>query len=185
MQDGTIGRRYARALALSLGDDVDVKTLQQIDGELSALAALLEQRTGNTDFRQAMLNPSFGAAGRRTLLDKISDDHGVSDPSRRLLRLLVDKDRIAYLPQIARAFRREVDERSGQVRAHIVSARMLSDSQSKKLVTALEKRTGKKVVPELEVEPEIIGGVQARVGGLVFDNSVKSQLDRMRGALSR
>jgi F0F1-type ATP synthase delta subunit len=38
------------------------------------------------------------------------------------------------------------------------------------------------VVPELEIEPELIAGVSARVGGVVFDNSVKSQLSRMRHA---
>ena len=195
MQDGTIGRRYARALSLSLGDgelsaggataERSVELLRRIEGELNALAEALEQRAGNTDFRQAMLNPSFGRDARRRILDAVCERHGLSEPVRRMLRLLNDKERLPFLPQVARAFAHEVDERSGQVRAHITSARVLAEAQVASIVKSLEGRTGKKVVPELEVEPEIIGGVKARVGGLVFDNSVQSQIGRMRSALAR
>jgi len=182
MQDGTIGRRYARALALSLGDDASDAALRQVASELSALAELMQQRTGNTDFRQVLLNPSFPTEARLAILEAIGKDNKFADSTNRLLHLLVVKGRVQYLPQIASAFAAEVDERSGRVRAHITSARVLDDKQVEAIVNTLEKRTGKKVIPELEVEPEIIGGVSARVGGVVFDNSVKSQLDRMRHA---
>lgn len=184
MSDGTIGRRYARALALSLGEDAKEDALRKVEVELGSLAELMQQRSGNTDFRHAMLNPSFDDESRRKILDDVCKTHKFSETTRRLLSLLVDKERVMFLPQIARAFATEVDERVGAVRAHITSARVLDDKQVKDIVAALEKTTGKRVIPELEVEPEIIGGVAARVGGMVFDNSVKSQLDRMRHALS-
>lgn len=183
MQDGTIGRRYARALALALEDDLSA--FQKVEGELSALGELLEQRAGNTDFRQAMLNPSFAPEVRQRILGDIAEAHGFHTVTRQILRLLVDKDRIQYLGSIASAFQREVDERTGRVRAQITSARVLEDAAVKQLVAALEKRTGKKVVPELEVEPEVLGGVSARIGGQVFDNTVRGQLERMRAAIGQ
>ncbi len=188
MQDGTIGRRYARALALVLADGADasasLKAFQQVEGELSGLAELLEQRSGNNDFRQAMLNPIFSAELRHKVLKDIAAAHGFHAVTRQVLALLVDKERFQYLSSIASAFQSEVDERIGRVRAQITSARVLEESAVKQIVAALEQRTGKKVVPELEVEPEVLGGVSARIGGQVFDNTVRAQLERMRNAIN-
>lgn len=185
MQDGTIGRRYARAIALALGDGAEsaesIKAFQQVEGELSALAELLEQRSG--DFRQAMLNPIFPAEARQKVLSDIAEAHRFHPVTRQVLKLLVDKERFQYASSIARAFRAEVDQRVGRVRAQITSARVLEEAAVKQIVDALEKRTGKKVVAELEVEPEVLGGVSARIGGQVFDNTVRAQLERMRNAM--
>ncbi|HEY4223841.1 MAG TPA: F0F1 ATP synthase subunit delta, partial [Myxococcota bacterium] len=56
----------------------------------------------------------------------------------------------------------------------------LSPSALSDIVRGLEKRTGKKVIPDVEVDASIIAGVQARIGGLVFDATVRSQLERLR-----
>lgn len=182
MQDGTIGRRYARALALSLGEKAPTSAYEKAEQELSALAALLEDKA--SDFSQAMRNPSVAPQARLAILEDIAEGHSFSEPTRRLLQLLVSKGRVQYLPSIAAAFRDQVDERTGQVRAYITSARALQEQQLRALVQALEQRTGKRVVPELEVEPDVIGGVSARIGGMVFDNTVRTQLERMRSAIS-
>ena len=176
MQDGAIGRRYARALALAF-ESADAETLRQVEGELSSLGALLEQKG---DFRQAMLNPSFGVTERKAVLASIAEAHGFQPATRTFIQLLIDKDRIRSLPAIARSFRDEVDARTGRVRARIVSARPLDDATMNDLVQALQKKTGKLVVPEVEVDPNVISGVQARIGGLVFDATVRSQLERLK-----
>lgn len=183
MQDGTIGRRYARAIALALGEG-DLAAFQKVEQELSSLAELIEQRGGNSDFRQAMLNPIFPRAARQKILGDIADGHDFHAVTRQVLKLLVDKERLQFISAIARAFRDETDQRVGRVRAQITSARVLEESAVQQIVSALEKRTGKKVVPELEVEPEVLGGVSARIGGQVFDNTVRAQLERMRSAIS-
>jgi F-type H+-transporting ATPase subunit delta len=48
---------------------------------------------------------------------------------------------------------------------------------------ALEARTGRKVIIQTAVDPNLIGGVVARVGDLVLDGSVRTQLDEMRHRL--
>jgi len=177
MQDGAIGRRYARALSLAL-EGADQATLQQVEAELSAVAALLSEKRG--DLREAMLNPSFGANDRKAILEKVADAHNFQVGTRTLLLLLVDKDRIRSLPAVAESFRDEVDARTGRVRAHIATARPLDEGALKALVSALERKVGKAVIPEVEVAPEVISGVQARIGGLVFDATVRSQLNRLQ-----
>jgi len=183
MQDGTVGRRYARALIQSL-EGASQDKLAKVEEELSALADLLDRRTGHREFRQAMLNPGFKPEQRKQVLKDIAEAHKFEDVSSTFVRLLIEKERIASLPAIARAFREEVDGRVGRVRATILTAKPLSASALADIVRGLEKQTGKKVVPDVAVDPTVIAGVQARIGGLVFDATVKSQLDRLRQDLN-
>lgn len=183
MQDGTVGRRYARALIQAL-EGASQDKLSKVEEELSALAALLDRRTGHPEFRQAMLNPGFKPEQRKAALKAIAEAHKFEDVSSTFVRLLVEKGRLASLPTIARQFREEVDARVGRVRATILTAKPLSPQALGDIVRGLEKQTGKKVVPDVAVDPSVIAGVQARIGGLVFDATVKSQLDRLRQDLN-
>jgi F-type H+-transporting ATPase subunit delta len=98
--------------------------------------------------------------------------------------LLVDKDRVPQLPAIADAFRDEVDAQVGRVRATILTAKPLAPQALADVVRGLEKRTGKKVVPDVAVDPSVIAGVRAKIGGLVFDATVRARLDRLRADLN-
>ena len=179
MQEGTVGRRYARALLSSLENEGEDK-LMKVEGELSALAGLLDRREGHGDFRQAMLNPSFNVEQRKAVLKAIGEAHQIDEVTARFLTLLVDKDRIPQLPAIAAAFRDEVDGRVGRVRATILTAKPLSASALSDIVRGLEKRTGKKVIPDVAVDASVIAGVRAKIGGTVFDATVRARLDRLR-----
>lgn len=183
MHDGTVGRRYARALILAV-EGGSQETMQKISDELSAVAALLDRRTGQQDFRQAMLNPSFAAEQRKKVLDGVGEAHQFETVTKSFLRLLVEKDRLPSLPSIADAFRAEVDEKSGRVRATILTAKELSPQALADIVRGLEKRTGKKVIPDVAIDPSVIAGVQAKIGGMVFDATVRSQLERLRQEFS-
>ena len=148
------------------------------------MAALLDKRSGHAEFRQAMLNPSFRADERKAVLKSLAEAHKFDEITSSFVRLLVDKDRIADLPIVARSFRDEVDGKVGRVRATIVSAKPLSPTALAEIVRGLEGRTGKKVIPDVSVDASVIAGVQARIGGLVFDATVRSQLERLRADLN-
>ncbi len=183
MQEGTVGRRYARALIFALEGSPQEK-LQKVEQELSAVAALLDRHSGQSEFRQAMLNPGFSPEQRKGVLMGIAQAHSFDETTANFMRLLVDKQRIADLPMVARAFRNEVDAQVGRVRATIVTAKVLSASALADIVRGLEARTGKRVVPDVSVDASVIAGVQARIGGLVFDATVRSQLERLRADLN-
>jgi F-type H+-transporting ATPase subunit delta len=87
------------------------------------------------------------------------------------------------LPAISRAFRELADEHAGQVRATITSAAPLDPMAVDRLRQALESRTGKRVLVETSVDPDLIGGVVARVGDLVLDGSVRARLGELRAKL--
>jgi len=69
------------------------------------------------------------------------------------------------------------------VRAEVTSAEELNPATLDRVRRSLEQRTGKKVVIHSTVDPELIGGVVARVGDLVLDGSVRTQLADLRDKL--
>ena len=185
MQEGTIGRRYARALAQAVAGDGDARPkaaqLQKVEEELRELAALFLQKG---DLRESMLNPSFSIEQRREILKQVAEGAQLSTETRVVLDLLVQGDRLRQLPAIARAFQEEVDERTGRVRATVSSAKALDTATMNQVVQALEKKTGKAVLAEAKVDPSLIAGVSARIGGIVYDSTVRSHLERLRQQLA-
>jgi len=75
------------------------------------------------------------------------------------------------------------DEAAGRVRAEVRSASPLRDEQRERLVDALASRTGREIDLTVRVDPSLIGGAIATVGGLVFDGSLRTQLSQLRGTL--
>jgi F-type H+-transporting ATPase subunit delta len=82
-------------------------------------------------------------------------------------------------------FTRLVDEESGMMTASVVSAIPLDQRRQDRLRRALSERTGLEVRLSVEVDESLIGGAIAQVGDLVFDGSIRSQLEQLRSNLSK
>jgi len=182
MEEGTIGRRYARALAESLDEAQQSDKLKTVEAELRALKDLLEDK--GSDFRQIMLDPAFALKDRQAVMADVAKANNFFATTVGFLDFLVRQDRVRYMAAISDAFGVEVDARTSQVRAHIVSAKPLDAGMQQKIVAALEKRTGKTVIADVEVDKSVLGGVRASIGGLVFDGTIRAQLDRLRTELA-
>ena len=75
--------------------------------------------------------------------------------------------------------------RAGITKATVVSAAPLHEAARDRLASALSRRTGKQVELEVTVDPELLGGVVAKVGDLVFDGSLRTQLGQLRANLTK
>jgi F-type H+-transporting ATPase subunit delta len=174
---GSVARRYARAL-FEIG--VDAGNYEALGQEVADLAALFEQ---SLELRQTMTNPVFKPSEKRAILEKILPRVTPSPVTQRFAMLLLERGRISLLPALARAYRELSDLHAGRVRAVVTSATPLSPADLERVRRSLERRTQKKVVLEAEVDPGLIGGLVARVGDLVLDGSVRTQLDTLREKL--
>jgi len=92
------------------------------------------------------------------------------------LNLVVQKRRADILPEIAAEFQGLVDADQNVSRGTVISASEISGELQAKVQTTLENITGKKVILTSEIDPSIIGGIVAKVGDLVMDGSIKTQL---------
>ena len=69
------------------------------------------------------------------------------------------------------------------VRADVTSAEPLDPARAQDLERAFAAVTGKRVMLSLRVDPEILGGLVAKIGSRVYDGSVVRQLERVRERL--
>jgi F-type H+-transporting ATPase subunit delta len=96
-----------------------------------------------------------------------------------LIKLLVEYDRLALLPEIASIYEDLKAHDEGTLDAEITAAAKLDDKQVKTLVSQLQVKFGKKVEAHVKVDPEIIGGIKIVVGDTVIDASVRGRLQEL------
>jgi F-type H+-transporting ATPase subunit delta len=101
-----------------------------------------------------------------------------------VLLMLAERDRLVILPEVAELFDARLMEHQNVVRASIVTAVALPSDRVTALAAGLTRATGRNVLVETQVDPAIIGGAVARIGGTVYDGSITRQLERIRETLS-
>jgi F-type H+-transporting ATPase subunit delta len=175
--DMTVARRYAKAL-LTMGKEDD--HYKEYGEGLSGFAHLLEREP---ELRDALLNPIHSREDRRKLLLRMIDLLQLPLLVSNLLQLLLDKHRLNVVDGVAQAYQEMVDEVENVSRARVKAAIVLDDATQDRLRRTLEKLTGSTVVMEVEEDPNIIGGIVAKVGDLVLDGSVRSQINSLRESL--
>jgi F-type H+-transporting ATPase subunit delta len=175
--DLTVARRYAKAL-LTLGKE-DGK-YKEYGEALKGFTALLEKEP---ELKDALLNPVHGREDRHKLLLRIIDLVKMPPLVANLLKLLFDKNRLSALAGVSQTYQQQVDVLENVSRARIKAAIPLDETTQGRLQKTLEKLTGTTVVMDVEEDPGIIGGIVARVGDLVLDGSVRTQLSSLRESL--
>jgi F-type H+-transporting ATPase subunit delta len=173
-----VAGRYARAFAdVVAGQKLDPgKTVQELD----EMAALVD---GNPALRNVFENPSVEHKQKINLLDALIKKLGGSKMLRNFVAVLVDQRRIAHIGEIAEQFRQELDERMGVAQAEVKSARELSAAQKKDLERQLAEVTGKTIRATYVKDDSLLGGAVVRVGSVIYDGSVRGQLERIKQQL--
>lgn len=179
MKNLAISRRYAKALLLIGKEDGNAEVYKN---ELDGLAGLIAKEKG---LEQALTNPLYNAAARKKVLQILIEKMKLSKAMRSFLFLLFDKGRIGFLVTINEFYQKLADELKNVARASLVSATELTSETIEKIRNTLSKRTGKNIVLDVRVDSGLIGGVVSRIGDLVLDGSIKTQLLNMRESFKR
>jgi F-type H+-transporting ATPase subunit delta len=176
---GSLARRYARAL-VSLGEDQ--KNLDKIGADLRSFAQALKV---SEELVATLGNPAFPRADRKKIVDALATRFAAQPVTRTFLYVLLDKERLDQIPAISREIDALLEARAGRVAAEVTSAAPLSAQQLTAITATLEKLSGKKVQIEKREDPSLIGGVVAKVGDVVYDGSVRTQLRQLRDQLNK
>ena len=179
MKNLKIARRYAKALLIIGKEDDKAETYKE---ELDRFSDLI---TSQKELEQAITNPLYDVGGRKKVLQAVIDKVNISKVMASFLLLLFDKGRFGFLSDINEFYKKLADELKGVVRASLVSATGLSSETVEKIRTTLSKKTGKDIILEVEQDSSLIGGIVSRIGDLVLDGSIKTQLLNMRESLKR
>ena len=171
-------RRYASAAFTVAGqnDQYDAWVLA-----LDEVARVLQMRSARTVF----LSPAVPATQKSAALDRIVPN--APQVVRNFLHILVDRDRLDQVPGILEALRELINVQRGVVTAEVTTAVPLDAEMEQVVAQRLAAHFGREprqVMIRARVDPSIIGGVIARVGDQVIDDSVRGRIERLRQTLA-
>ena len=170
----TIARPYAEALFETSQSDL-AGTSQWLD----ALAAV----AGNEQLLQFAGNPKVTSQQVYGLVTEVARVQ-LPQEGQNFLRTVIENDRLAALPEVARQFREMKNARSGTSDAVVYSAFPIDAAQLGEVTQSLERRFGRKLGVTVQEDPSLIGGIRVVVGDEVLDTSVKARLEQMKVALT-
>ena len=173
----TVARPYAEAVFKSA---LEKNALGKAADSLQLLAAV----AADARMRSVLSDPRVSAQQKKDLFAAVAGDR-LDEIGRNLLSVLLDNHRDELIGSIAQQLEELKREHERVVKARITSAQPLDEAQRGAIVAALEKRYGKKVEAELDVDPELLGGARVQIGDQVIHASVRDALAQMAAALSR
>jgi F-type H+-transporting ATPase subunit delta len=176
MRDATIARNYAEALLMLARKADDLPAWGRlIDDVASAM-----QRDDR--LRRFLEAPQVSADEKNAVLSKAYEDRAPRLFLRFLQRLVMNR-RQMLIPDIANEYRDLVDEVEGRIHAQVTLARDVDDEQRAEIARQLSHTLGKPVVPQVRINPNILGGIIVRVGDRVMDGSVRRRLGILRSRM--
>lgn len=167
-------RRYAQAVFQIA---LEKNELERWQSDLQKIADIVSDVT----VLAALENPKLGPEQKIGIFSKNLKD--INPLTLNLLRMLIAKSNIGMISEIADAYSLLMDDYHGVKSADVITAVPIDDKDKQKLVEELGELTGARVTLRAEVDPEIIGGIVARVGGKLLDGSTRSKLAALKREL--
>jgi F-type H+-transporting ATPase subunit delta len=175
----TVSLRYATAL-VNLAEEK--KMVVKIEKDMLALADLL---AGSQLFADFVALLTVSGAQRMAVMNEFASKLGLQTITRNFLGVLVDNGRLSALPVFIQAVFKEISKRRGEMVVAVQSAHDLSAAQQKALKQELDEMTGKNVLLDASINPDLLGGMIVTVGSKRIDSSVSGRLARLKAAMSR
>jgi F-type H+-transporting ATPase subunit delta len=177
-----VAERYASAL-LGLVDDKrqqDPGALDRVAADLETLFSLWQN---DADFRAFVADPRLDAAAQRRGAFALLERAGIGTEVRNLVGVLINNRRLGQLPAVAAAFGAQLAARRGQQTAEVTSAHPLTGTQRAQIAARLTEAGYSNVKLIERVDNSILGGLIVRIGSRLYDNSIKSKLQRLQYAM--
>ncbi len=176
MAEMAVVRRYTRALFEAAQR---AEQIEQVEEDLKGVDLVLRAVPRLT---RALRAPTVSTARKKQLVETAFSGR-VEALSLRFLRLLVDRKREEVLSEVYADFRKLANDWRKLLLVQVRAAAPLSDEEQAQLAQALQQKTGRMVVLEVTIEPELIGGLYVRYGDTVVDGTLRSRLAQVRARL--
>ncbi|MGH1362365.1 MAG: ATP synthase F1 subunit delta [Calditrichia bacterium] len=178
MRRSRVAKRYAKALfELALSE----KKVAAVAADLD----MLESSYQNVEeLREVIASPVIAKHKKQDVVEK-AFKKSIQPLSFEFLSVLIKKGREAELIQIIDECRRMIDESNGVVRGTVSSVVPLSSGQLADLKKKLDSMTSKDVQLEQQVDESLLGGFVVQIDDMVYDNSLKHQLGKLKESLSQ
>ena len=172
MDKEAIAKRYASAI-------YDIAESSDKIGEIrEALNILAENYNEDEEFKVFLLDPSIKYDEKVKYLHKSFDF--ISEDAFKIINYLVKKGRVSLAEKIRDSYLKIYYEKNNRILVNATFTKELSDNQREALMKKLEEKYKKKIVLNLSVDEELIGGGIIKIGNKVIDGSIKSQIENIK-----
>lgn len=170
----SIAKRYARGLFAVGEKDGKYRVYYE---ELDAILRYFkeEQKLGN-----ALMLPITEMKKRKELLGDVMRAFGASLPLANIFSMLLENNRMGYLPLIKDVYGELIDDKEGRVRGTLLSAYPLDESTKVRIEEVLKEKLHKEVVLSAIEDKSLMGGVKVVIKGTIIDGSAKRQLELLK-----
>jgi F-type H+-transporting ATPase subunit delta len=173
----SIAKRYARAFFEIAEEE---KQFEKYYNELQSFSEIVD---GNENLKEFLANPIFDQHDKRDVVDAVLNKIGMTGITANFLRLLADKRRIGIMADIVVCYRELMDSALKKQRVRVKTAFPLSNELSEHLKKGMEALTGKQIELTIEQDASLLAGVVVRVGDVLYDGSIRAQLNHIRNLL--
>jgi len=169
-----IALKYAKGLFTAAKE---LNKTKEFGEELNQIKDLL---ISMPEVLSALQNPIYPPDLKMEIIEEILKVMKVDPEIERFLKLLVERRRIQYIREIVTMYQELLDEELNIARGEVITAYPLSEEEKKELEEVLKNYLKKEVILESKVDEGIIGGIKIRIGDLIFDGTLKTQLNKMK-----
>jgi F-type H+-transporting ATPase subunit delta len=173
-----VARRYAKALFELL----DQSNIEATRGTLNGLGQAIKE---SFSLRHVVASPAFGVEEKIGVLTELGGRFGCPPVGKAFLGQLVKKNRVRFLPDIAEAFAKLVDQSKGTQQVTVSSAAILPQAEQDRIKTRLRETLKREVDVTFQTDPVHLAGLQIRIGSNVVDSTVRGRLKAMQSLLTR
>jgi F-type H+-transporting ATPase subunit delta len=173
-----VARRYAQAL-------FELLEQSHIEATRAALNGLGAAVKDSVSLRHVVASPAFGVDDKIAVLGELGSRLGCPPIGKTFLSQLVKKNRVGFLPEIAEAFAKLVDESKGTQPVTVSSAAALSPAEQDRIKTRLRDTLKREVDVTFQIDASHLAGVQIHIGSAVVDSTVRGRLRAMQSLLTK
>ncbi|MFA5072896.1 MAG: ATP synthase F1 subunit delta [Nitrospirota bacterium] len=174
---GIVARRYAKAF-IDLAEEH--KNLDRIKSDIDTLVLAVKEQPLLLKF---FGNPRFTLEQKQDVIGLLARKLKLHQTSKRFFEYLAEAGRIRHLAEIHEAFMHILAERQNRATAEVTTAVPVKSADLVALRKKLEALTGKKIDLDVQIDPSLLGGMKARIGSIVYDSTIKNQMEKMRAYL--
>jgi F-type H+-transporting ATPase subunit delta len=156
---------------------------KNIDGVGAGLASLKKALGESADFQTLLSNPIISREAASSGVAALAKAMKLDKLSTNFLGVLAQNRRLAELGSVIAAYEGLASAHRGEATADVTSAHKLDASQVKALKAQLKKKVGRDVAVNLNVDPQILGGLIVKIGSQMIDSSIKTRLNTLANAM--
>src|SRR5580658_3946991 len=164
--------RVAKRYALALLEVAPRDQAEKWGAELERLAKIVE----SPELMSKLASPELSQASREQAMQKIAERLDLSFPLRSFAVVLARHRRITAIGAVSQSYQDLLDEQLGRERATLTFAMQPDDDTVQRVVSGLEAIAGKKIIPTIKIDPALLGGLTAELGGKIYDGSLATRL---------